>query len=111
MGVGRPLPDPAARRRPPAAPRLARGVQCPALARAYRGALADAAARYAPMGGGLSTDAALAARRLLRSLGPRPARLAAPVGRAHPAADGGDSRQPHGAIDAGERRPRRLRRG
>src|SRR5215471_21339934 len=102
MGAGRPVPDPAARRRRPAAPRLARGVQRPALAGAHGGALADAAARFAALGGRVSADAALAARRLLRSPGPRPARLAAPTGRTEAAADGSDHRQPHGAIDARE---------
>src|SRR5438045_9692189 len=109
MGAGRPVPDPAARRCRPAAPRLARGVQCRALVGAHGGALAAAAARYAPVGGGLPADPALAARRLLRSLGPRPAYLAAPTGRAEPATDRRDPRQPHRAIDARKRRPRGLR--
>src|SRR5437868_7975837 len=111
MGAGRPVPDPAARRCRPAAPRLARGVQCPALVGAHGGALAAAAARYAPVGGGLPADPALAARRLLRSLGPRPAYLAAPTGGPGPATAPLVPGHPHRATDPRKRRRRGLRRG
>jgi hypothetical protein len=58
---------------------------------------------------GLSTDAALAARRLLGDAGRGCTLAAARVGRAQGPADGGGHRQPHLTVHTGVRRSSRLR--
>ena len=63
VDVRRPLPDPARSRRPPAPPRPARGLQRPALDRAGRLPVADAADHFPAVGGGPPADKSAGSRR------------------------------------------------
>ena len=110
MGLRGPLSHPDDPRRPAAALRPVRGLQCPALARPLRGAVADVAPRLPPLGGGLPTDPALAPGRLLRGhcRGFAPPVAAGPG--TQPPALGGHLRQSDPAEHPRERDARWLRR-
>src|SRR5262249_5848339 len=97
MGAGRPLLDLDDRRGPATEPSPARSLQCLALVGPSRCTMALAAERLAAVASGLPTDATLAARGRVRSLGSGPAGGTALGGRAHRRTVGGHLRQPHHA--------------
>src|SRR5688572_4551456 len=81
--------------------RSARRIQCAALVGAKRGVVANDAARFPALAGGVSADATVAAGWLLRGYGARPEGIAARICRTQRAAPRRRARQPHPAIDAG----------
>lgn len=87
---------------PPAHLLLTRGLQRLALSGQDGLPVARSAARFAALGGGLSTNPALVAGRCFCPDGAGLTRTAAPRSRTPRSADGRHSRQPHPAVHAGK---------